>query len=286
MRIGVCTTDFSLHPAMQLFRKMADMGFDVTQLAFCSIAECGFTASREIEIPGSVSADALNAIRRASRDTGVPIGAVNGTWNMAHPDGDVREEGLRRFEGFLDAVSALDCGIVSLCSGSRSRESLWRYNPATALPDAWDDMLSSMRRAAVMAERRGITLAIETEASNVIDTPEKARRIMDEVGSPSLKMILDAANLFHKGEAHPANVRPALERAMNSFGEDIVLAHGKDIRESDGIDFCGTGFGIVDFPYMLDLLHDAGYSGDMMLHGIYNEADMPGCLAFMRRCIR
>ena len=77
-----------------------------------------------------------------------------------------------------------------------------------------------------------------------------------------------------------------LERAMNSFGEDIVLAHGKDIRESDGIDFCGTGFGIVDFPYMLDLLHDAGYSGDMMLHGIYNEADMPGCLAFMRRCIR
>lgn len=286
MRIGVCTTDFAPHPAMQLFRKMADMGFAVAQLAFCSITECGFTASPEIEIPGAVSVEALDTIRRASRETGVPIGAVNGTWNMAHPDKAIREEGLRRFSGFLDAVAALECPIVSLCSGSRSRESLWRFDAATALPDAWDDMLDSMRRATAMAEQRGITLAIETEASNVIDTPEKARRIMDEVGSPNLKMILDPANLFHNGEAHPQNVRSALEQAMRGFGGDIVLAHGKDIREGDGIDFCGTGFGIVDFPYMIGLLRDAGYTGDMMLHGIYREEDMPGCLDFMRRCMR
>lgn len=286
MRIGLCTTDFACaQPADALFRKMADMGYEVTQLAFCSVAECAFEAAPHIEIPGHVSADALAAIRRASRETGLPVGAVNGTWNMTHADPEIREEGLRRFDSFLRAVADLECPIVTLCSGTRSPEHLWKYDPATEAPEAWEDMLDSMRRAAKLAERYGITMAIETEAANVIDTPERARRIMDEVGSPRLKMILDCANLFHNGEARPENVRPTIDRAMQYFGRDIVLAHGKDIRAGDGIDFCGTGSGIVDFPYMVQSLETAGYSGDMMLHGIYDENDLVPCLEFMKKCM-
>jgi len=286
MRIGLCSTDFEYaQPANVLFSRIAEMGFEAVQLAFCSVEECGFTAAPQIEIPECVAPEALAAIRRAANDTGLAIGAVNGTWNMAHPDRAVREEGLRRFEGFLAAVAALECPIVSLCSGTRSRIHLWQHDPDTVLPEAWQDMLESMRRAAEMAERFGITLAIETEAANVIDTPEKARQIMDEVGSPRLKMVLDGANLFHAGKAHPANVRPTLDRAFEYFGKDIVLAHGKDIRESDGIDFCATGFGIVDFPYMLEGLKKMGFEGDMMLHGITREEDMPGCRKYMAKCM-
>lgn len=286
MRIGLCTTDFSYaQPASVLFRRMADMSYEVTQLAFCSVAECGFETAPHIEIPGSVSAEAIAAIRAASKETGLPIGAVNGTWNMTHFDKEIREEGLRRFDGFLQAVAALECPIVSLCSGTRSAEHLWKYDPATDTPEAWEDMLDSMRRAAKLAEHYGITMAIETEAANVIDTPEKARRIMDEVGSPNLKMILDCANLFHNGEAYPENVRPAIDKAMQFFGREVVLAHGKDIRASEGIDFCGTGFGIVDFPYMVQSLVNAGYPGDIMLHGIYSEDDMVPCLEFMKKCM-
>ena len=162
---------------------------------------------------------------------------------------------------------------------------LWQYDEATSQADAWQDMAESMYAAARLAEKYAVTLAIETEASNVVDTPEKARRIMDEVGSPALKMILDCANLFHAGQATAEAMRPTIDRAMEYFGKDIVLAHGKDIRPSDGIDFCGTGFGIVDFPYMIESLKKAGFDGDMMLHGIYREEDMPGCLSFMRNCL-
>ena len=287
MKIGICTTDFRYaQPVSQLFRKMQSMGYETTQLAFCSVSECAFEASHQIEIPGEVTAETLKAIRTASRETGIPIGAINGTWNMAHPDKEVREEGIRRFDGFLRAVADLECSIVSLCSGSRNRDHLWRFSPETAGPDAWADMLNSMQRSVALAEKYGITLAIETEAANVIDTPEKARRIMDEVGSPNLKMILDCANLFHNGEATVESMRPAIDRAMANFGSDIVLAHGKDIQPSEGIQFCGTGFGIVDFPYMIAQLRAAGYRGDMMLHGIYNEDDMPGCLEFMKKCMK
>ncbi len=286
MRIGLCSTDIEyVLPARDLFRKIAAMGYESVQLAFASVAECGFTPSAHIEIPGRVSDEAISAIRAAAEETGLAIGAVNGTWNMAHPDAAIREEALDRFEGFLQAVAALNCPIVSLCSGTRSRVGLWTADEANESEDAWQDMLSGMRRAAALAEKYRITLAIETEASNIISTPERARRVMDEVGSPNLKMILDAANLFHKGEAKPGNVRRALDRAFEYFGRDIVLAHGKDIREGDGIEFTGTGFGIVNFPYMVRLLREYGFEGDMMLHGIYDESAMPGCREFMEDCI-
>lgn len=287
MRIGLCTTDIQYAlPAGELFRKIAAMGYETVQLAFASVQECAFTPSAHIEIPAAVSDSAIEAIRTASVETGISIGAINGTWNMAHPEKAVRDEGISRMEGFLKAVSALGCPIVSLCSGTRSPEHLWHDDPANKTEAAWADMLDSMKRAAALAEKYGITLAIETEAGNIIDTPEKARRVMDEVGSERLKMVLDAANLFHAGEARPEAMRPRLDEAMEYFGCDVVLAHGKDIRVAEGIAFCGTGFGIVDFPHMIQRLTALGFEGDMMLHGIENESDLVGCREFMENCMR
>lgn len=287
MRIGLCTTDIPhALPAEQLFEKIAALGYDTVQLAFASVAECGFTPSAHIEIPESVSDAAIEAIKSASRSTGVSIGAINGTWNMAHPDKSIRDEAIRRMDGFLKAVSALGCPIVSLCSGTRSPVHLWHDDPANKTEAAWADMLDSMKRACALAETYGVLLAIETEAGNIIDTPEKARRVMDETGSPALKMVLDAANLFHAGEASRANMRPRLDKAMAYFGKDVILAHGKDIREGDGIEFCGAGFGIVDFPHMIRSLRLAGFAGDMMLHGIEEERNLASCRAYMMDCMR
>mgnify|MGYP005761871903 FL=1 len=132
-------------------------------------------------------------------------------------------------------------------------------------------MLDSMCRCTELAERYDLILAVETEASNVISTPEDARRLLATVASRHLKRILDPANLFLPGTARPENVRPTLRHAFDLFGGDIVLAHGKDIHAGDGIDFCATGEGIVDYPYLAALLSEIGFTGDMMLHGIYEE---------------
>ena len=93
-------------------------------------------------------------------------------------------------------------------------------------------------------------------------------------------VCMNGRNLFHAGEAHPENARRTLDEAFARFGPAIVAAHGKDILEGDGISFCGTGRGIVDFPYMAEKLKEAGFAGDMFLHGIYDPDDMPRALAY------
>ena len=286
MKTGVCTTDFEKQPlrkADRLFSDIRALGFECVQFAFSSVTEADFTPTGQLELPGTISMGTVSTVARASEKYDLPIGVINATFNMAHPDPAVREEGLVRLGGHLDAARALGCPILSLCTGSRNPDHLWRPSPDNDTPEAWDAMFDTVRRAVELAEKAGVTLAVESEASNVIDTPEKARRLMDEIGSDKLKMILDAANLFHRGEAKPENARRTLDEAFAAYGGDIVAAHGKDIRAGDGIDFCGTGLGIVDFAYMAKLLRDTGYRGDMFLHGIYDEDDMPRALDAWKR---
>jgi len=281
-RTGICTTDFPKYSAGELFARAKGYGFDVVQFGFQTVVETEFDADGKIEFPdfSELPAGAMGAIERAALSSGVEVGAINGTFNAAHPEKEVRDEAVRRFLGLAKAAKSLGCGIITLCSGTRCAEDLWTYHPDNGTPEAWRDMMDTMLRLCEIAEREGVTLAVETEASNVISTPERARKLLDEAGSARLKMILDPANLFLPGTAHPENVHPTLRHAFGLFGRDVVLAHGKDIKESEGIEFCGTGEGIVDFAYLAELLCEYGFAGDMMLHGIYDENKFEAARAF------
>lgn len=278
-KCGVCSTDFESeahapYTAEVLFAKMKEYGFKAVQFAFSSIAETAFTPNGQIEIPAEIPAAAIRAVAENAAKYDIPVEVINGTFNMAHPDEEIRKEGLARLALLADAAQALGVKFISLCSGTFNRDHLWSYSPGNETDSAWNAMYGTMERAVETAEKHGIILAIESEASNVISTPERARRLMDAVGSDKLKMILDCANLFHAGEAHPENVKDVITRAFEVYGHDIVIAHGKDIREGDGIDFCGTGDGIVDFALTAVLLKQYCYAGDMFLHGIYAKEDM------------
>jgi len=279
MRTGICTTDFEEKNAPRmtaddLFARIRQYGYTCTQFAFSSVSESEYLPGGSIEIPGTIAPSAIRAIEKAAQKHDLPLCVINGTFNMAHPDEEIRKTGLQRMDVLAQAALALGVKYISLCSGTRNAENLWAYSPENDTDGAWEDMYKTMERAVDIAEKYGITLAIESEASNVISTPERARRLMDGIGSDKLKMILDCANLFHRGEAHPENVKSVITHAFEVYGHDIVIAHGKDIREGDGIDFCGTGDGIVDFSLTAELLKQYGYTGDMFLHGIYVQADM------------
>jgi len=97
---------------------------------------------------------------------------------------------------------------------------------------------------------------------------------MGEIGSENIKMIMDCANLFHVGEAKKENVQKIINHAFEVYGNDVILAHGKDISESDGVKFCPTGEGIVDYTQFIQLLNKYNYKGDMILHGIFDENKM------------
>jgi len=278
MKIGICTIDFEkiykALPADELFAKIKNLGFEVVQLSFPPIKELGFVSTAQFEIPDKISGSIIQIINDASKKYDIPVVACNGTFNMAHPDISVRDEGIQRFEVIADTAKKLGCSMISLCTGTRCKNHMWTYHEDNNTPQAWTDMIYTVRKAAAIAEKYDIFIIAETEASNIVNTPEKARKMMDEVKSPKLKMIMDCANLFQAGEAKKDNVTSVITHAFEVFGRDVVSAHGKDIQESEGIKFCATGEGIVDYKLFIELLNKYGFIGDMILHGISDEEKM------------
>ena len=275
MRLGICTSDFKPQRMETLFKKIHDFGFTAVQLNFRSI--------EQEEMPSVISDEFINKIENETIINKIKITSINGTFNMAQSDYTKRDESIRRFSVIVDACGKLGCNIITLCTGTRSTDSMWKWHPDNATKAAWDEVIETTRIIAAIADKANISLGVETEASNVVDTPQKTRKMMDEVGFDNVKVILDCANLFLPGTAHVENVHSTIKNAFDLLGKEVILAHGKDIADTQGISFCATGQGIVDYDYFIESLKQYHYKGDIILHGIYDETKMSSCLEFMKQ---
>ena len=55
-------------------------------------------------LPEAIAPELASAIRAQAAERGLEMAAVSGTYNMAHPDPSVREDGLRRLGVLLAAT--------------------------------------------------------------------------------------------------------------------------------------------------------------------------------------
>jgi sugar phosphate isomerase/epimerase len=229
-------------------------------------------------LPERIEPHLARQIHAAAAARGITIAAVSGTFNMIDPIGERRDAGMRRLGQLAGACALLGTKIITLCTGTRDPDDMWRGHPANGRPDAWADLLVAMEQALVLAEVHDLWLAIEPETANVVDSPAKARRLLDELRSPRLKIIIDPANLFHVEDL--PHQRATLDAAFDLLGPDIVLAHAKDVRVVDGtVHHVPAGTGVLDYPHYLTLLRHLAVP--LIVHGLA-ETDVARALAFLR----
>ena len=220
-------------------------------------------------------------VREAAAERNITVAAVSGTFNMAHPDEDVRRDGLRRLGVIAGVCRRLGTSAITLCTGTRDRKNMWRQHPDNGTPGAWRDLLATMQEALEMAEEHGITLAFEPETGNVVDSAAKGRRLLDEMRSPRLKVVMDAANLFDAEDPTRwlSRSEEILEEAFGLLGGDLVLAHAKDVNRSGVV--VAVGKGDLDYDLYLKHLGEAGYAGPLILHDL-TEKQVAGSRGFLR----
>ena len=109
--------------------------------------------------------------------------------------------------------------------------------------------------------------------------PGKPAASLDEIGSPHLKVTMDPANLFHKGEL--PRMKEILDEAFSLVGKDVVLCHAKDLDHDGEAGHIPAGHGVLDYDRYMSLLRKYEFKGPVLLHGLTPE-QVPGCLAFVR----
>lgn len=231
------------------------------------------------EMPDRIPAELPGRIRREASARGIAIASVTGTFNMCHPDPEYRRTGLRRLRVLAEACPEMGTSLIHVCTGTRDPNSMWRYHPDNGSAESWRDMAACVREATGIAREANVVLAFEPEMSNVVDSARKARRLLDETGSPHLKVTIDPANLFHTGEL--PRMKEILDEAFALVGRDIVLAHAKDLDRDGEAGHKAAGEGVLDYERYLRLLRTNDFKGPLLLHGL-SVAQVPGCMAFLR----
>ena len=230
-------------------------------------------------LPDQIAPEQAAAIREALAARQITMAAVSGTFNIIHPDEQVRRGDMRRLRVLAAACAGLGTSIITLSTGTRDATNMWRHHPDNASPAAWREMVQAMAEIAASGEEFGVTMAFEPEVSNVVDSAPKARRLIDELQSPCVKVVIDGANLFHAGEL--PRMAAILDEAFALLGADIVLAHAKDLDRDGEAGNQPAGHGLLDYDRYVRLLDRCGYTGPLILHGL-DEGQVAGCVAFLR----
>jgi sugar phosphate isomerase/epimerase len=274
VRIGIFAKTFSRDSLEGVLDAVVGHGICDTQF---NMSVAGLSS-----MPAEVDPVLADRVREACARRNVTVAAVSGTFNMAHPEEEVRKDGLRRLGVVADVCGRLGTSTITLCTGTRDREDMWRRHPDNGTPEAWRDMLATMQEALQTAEEHGVTLAFEPEINNVVDSAEKGQRLLDDMRSSRLKVVMDAANLFDAEDPAHRHSRSEeiLAEAFELLGDDTVIAHAKDMRASG--ELVAVGKGDLDYDLYLRYLFEAGYGGPLVMHGLAEE-EVEGSHVFLRR---
>lgn len=216
-------------------------------------------------LPSEIHQKQIKDIRTHFELRDLHMAAISGTFNAIHPDPGHRKEMTDRCRLLIEEAPSLGTHVVTLCTGTRDPENMWRAHSDNDAPEAWKDLVETLNRLVPVAEECGVVLGIEPEIVNVVDTAEKAKRLLDELGTSSLGIVLDAANLIRREKI--SEMSETIAVAVDILGDHILMAHAKDLPGEPG-GSQAAGSGILDWETYCRSLQKIGFQGPLILHNL------------------
>lgn len=247
--------------------------------------------------PGVTTPADCHRVRDAFHRHGLEIAAIAGYVNPVAPDPAKRRANIERLTAILRLARDLGSPAVATESGTLHPDDDWAPHVLNDTPAATTMLVDSLRKLTARAEEADATLLLEPSVGNLIDTPDKARRILATIGRPALGLVADPANFIDGNNIDEApNV---LAGMYDTLGEQVGLAHAKDFRRLDherrerhhhpgdpalygGVEYPAAGLGDMDYDNYLRWLATNPIAPPLIIEHI-DEADVPRAKAFIDR---
>ncbi|MEU7852896.1 sugar phosphate isomerase/epimerase family protein [Nonomuraea sp. NPDC049141] len=219
--VGIFARTFPRTTAGKVATAVAEAGFRLAQFNFSAIALP--------TLAPDVSLDAVTAVGRDFRDAGVTVWGLSATYNIIHPDRARRSRQTRQAARLIEMSPLLGVTAVTLCSGTLNTGDMWTGHPDNRSTAAWADLRSTLDALLEAASNAGIKLGIEPEAANVVDSAQRAHRLISELGSDArhIGIVLDPGNLVAPETIHRQD--DIVNEAFDLLGEHIIGLQAKDL---------------------------------------------------------
>jgi sugar phosphate isomerase/epimerase len=235
-RLGIFARTFRRETPQEVAAAVAQAGYP--------LAHWNFAAIGRSTLGGDVDPAQVAAVRRAFDGAGVAIPSVSATFNLIHPDTGLRAAQTAQAVRLIGLVPELGAEVVTLCSGTRDPDDMWRAHPGSLAGDAWSDLRRTLDGLLEAASDAGVRLGVEPEPGNVVRDARAAARLLDELGHDApIGIVLDPANLLSP-ETVPGQTE-ILAEAVDLLGPRVVGVQAKDVATSGSP---AAGAGLMDYP--------------------------------------
>jgi L-ribulose-5-phosphate 3-epimerase len=258
IRIGIRAHDFGKLPADELARRIAAKGLCCVQLAVNkAIAGMDLTPGR-----GDLNPGIAWEIGRAFARHNVQIAVLGCYINLSHPDPAARAPLVAYFKEHLRYARDFGCGIVATETGSLNAD--WSFHPDNRSEHAYRALVPVVADLVAEAEHHGAIFGIEGVTSHVLNSPQRIRRLLDDVKSNNLQVVFDPVNLLSLDNYRDQD--RILQESFDLFGDRIAIIHAKDFAVEGNtmkqLRTGGGGIGQFHYPPFLAWLqsHKPGIS--------------------------
>lgn len=200
-------------------------------------------------------------IHRKLCECGFSVPVLGCYINPIDADEERLERSLRRFEAFIRYAKVFHAGVVGTETG------------VTVGPDDpvyWENyrlFIRNLARLVEVAESCEVNIGIEPVCTGTVCSPQIMRRVIDDIGSDRVKVILDLSNLL-TAEMIPSQ-RKILDDSFELLGDRIWALHLKDFAVSDGKKrFAPPTKGLMDIPYLFEQMSFMERKPDVILDNL------------------
>ena len=208
------------------------------------------------------------------------VAAVAGNANMVDVEPEKRQKAIDKLLMIIPVCSKIGTKVIATCTGSRNPESMWRNHPDNQSESTWKTLRDTLEKILPAAEAAGVDIAFEPEYNNVCPNARLSRKLIDEMASPRLKVVMDAANIFGKDDL--PRMKEVLDEAFDLLGDYVAIAHGKDLDHGGDAGHLPAGSGKLDYAHYVKLLCSLSFDVPVILHGL-TEKQLPESVAMLRR---
>lgn len=235
--ISFHTGGFQDKPLPWVARHLSALGYDALEIV------CGPTAHIRTSAPLEPQ---IATVRKLLAETGLGVAAINPYGVKPLPQYAEEADSYEFYCKLIDIAAALEAPTVNFLPG--------RFPDSCA--SAWRKIVETVKPLLHYAGEHGINLTIHNHENMVLDTPEKTRLIIEQVGLPNLKSLCDITNYYILG----SDVTEAVERV----GPWTIHCHLKGVVGKFPYNhFVVPGEGPDEFPFdeFAAALGSIGYSG-------------------------
>lgn len=247
MQIGLRLHDAAKLPLEERLAVVRSQGFTCGHLALSKVLD------KQLAAPEALTPGYAMYLKRLFEKNELDIAVLGCYLNLANPNPEKLKEIVEKYKAHIRFASHLRCGVVGTETGAPNEE--YKHEPACHTEEALELFIKNLRPIVEYAEKMGVIFAIEPVWKHIVCNPKRAKKVLDEIASPNLQIILDPVNLLDISNYQDQVA--IVEEAIELLGKDVAVVHIKDYVVKDGkLDSVAAGTGMMNYDAIIKFIKE------------------------------